>query len=171
MRKLGLILMAFVFLFSMILIAEEGKVNFSGTWSFNKDKSEAGGDGGRGPGRMASSKLVVKQEKDKIVIERTGQGRGGETFTQKEELTLDGKENKVEGFGGRERTVVVKWTDEGKTLTISSRMIFERNGEEFEMKSSEVWSLDNEGKDLVINSTRNTPRGERKSKLVYTKSE
>lgn len=169
MRKLSLILLAFVFLFSMILIAEEGKVNFSGTWSFNKDKSETGSEG-RGP-RMAATKLVVKQEKDKIVIERTGQGRDGETFTQKEELTLDGKENKVEGFGGRERTVTAKWTDEGKTLTISSLMIFERDGEEFEMKSIEVWSLGEEGKDLVINSTRNSPRGERKGKLVYTKSE
>ncbi len=171
MRKLSLILLAFVFLFSMILIAEEGKVNFSGTWSYNKDKSETGGEGGRGPGRMASTKLVVKQEKDKIVIERTGQGRDGETFTQKEEITLDGKENKVEGFGGRQRTVTAKWTDEGKTLTFSSVMVMERDGNEFEMKSSEVWSLAEEGKELIMNSTRNTPRGERKSKLVYSKAE
>ena len=157
---LAIILCSVMFLFS-----QEGKVNFSGNWTIDEGKS----DFGEGGGRFFSSKLVVKQESNKINIERTGQGRDGE-FTWAEEITLDGKENELEGFGGSTRRVTAKWMDEGKTLNISSFMVFEREGNSFEINTSENWSL-TEKNVLSIGSTMSSPRGERNSNLVYNKAE
>ena len=153
-----------VFTFVLVLTASlTFAADFSGEWTLNKDKSEMG----EGRGRFLSTKLVVTQDDSKITIARTGQGRDGEV-TREESLTLDGKENEVEGFGGSTRTVTAQWADENKTLTISSFMKMERNGEEFEITSKEVWKFDD--KNLVIDSVINSPRGERKSTLLYEKA-
>ena len=169
MRSLYFVsLIIFLLIFSFVF-AQDSKVNFSGEWTFNQDKSETG-DSGRGRGFGSATKLVVKQEANKLTIERTGQGRDGE-YTRTEELTLDGKKNEVEGFGGRTSTVTAQWTDGGKTLTINSVSVFEREGQSFEINSTEVWSILENGKVLSIGSTRTTSRGERTSKLVYNKAE
>ena len=138
-------------------------VDFSGTWTLNKDKSKMG----EGRGRFNSTQIVVKQETEKITIERTGQGRNGE-FTREETLTLDGKENEVEGFGGATRLVTATVSEDKSTLTIASVMNRERNGETFKATSKEVWKMD--GDNLVLDTEMNSPRGERKSKLVYDKA-
>jgi hypothetical protein len=149
--------LAFVLLASFAFAAD-----FSGEWKLDKSKSDLG----EGRGRFNATKLVVKLDDEKIVIERTGQGRNGE-ITREEILTLDGKENELEGFRGSTRTVTAKWDEKKETLSISSFMKMERNGETFEITSNEVWKLD--GKELVLNSEMKSPRGERKSKLVYGK--
>ena len=166
MRASLLLLVVFTFLMAGFIFAAD-KANFSGEWSLNEDKSEMG-DGGRGFGR-AATKLVVTQEADKITIARTSQGRDGEERVREETLTLDGKENEIEGFRGSTRKVTATWSDDGKTLSMSSHMEFERDGQSFEMTSTEVWSL-KEAKVLSIESTRSTPNGERKSTLVYEKA-
>jgi hypothetical protein len=164
MKKSKYILTVLILVVSL-LFAEEGKVNFSGEWSLNEDKSELG----EGRGRFMSTKLVVKQEADKISIERTGQGRDGE-FTRTEEITLDGKENELEGFGDTMRKVTAKWTDDGKTLTISSFMEFYRDGNPIEITIKEVWTLKEEST-LSVASSMTSPRGERSSNPVYDKVE
>jgi hypothetical protein len=169
--KKGVIMRNFYFVLVMILcsvvclFSQEGKVNFSGNWTIDENKS----DFGEGGGRFYSTKLVVKQESNLINIERTGQGRDGE-FTWTDEITLDGKENELEGFGGSTRKVTAKWTDNGKILNISSFMVFEREGNTFEINTSENWGL-TEKNVLSIASTMSSPRGERSSKLVYNKAE
>jgi hypothetical protein len=138
-------------------------VDFSGTWTLNKDKSEMG----EGRGRFNSTKLDVKQNDKEITIERTGQGRNGE-YTRTATITLDGKENELEGFRGSTRNVTANWSDDKKSLEIASLMKMERNGEQLEITSKEVWKMD--GDNLVLDLEMNSPRGERKSKLVYNKA-
>ncbi|MBN1998493.1 hypothetical protein JW935_13125 [candidate division KSB1 bacterium] len=139
-------------------------VDFSGEWTFNESESEAG-EGGRGP--RASAALNVTQTKEKINIKRTSVNRDGEEMVREEEITLDGKENEVPGWRDNVRIVTAKWSDDGKSLTFTSESTFSREGEEFTMTSTEVWSLD--GDNLVIDSKRSSPRGDRESKLVYNK--
>lgn len=147
----------------LVLIASLAvAADFSGEWKLDKSKSEIS----EGRGRSGATKLVVKQEADKMVIERTGQGRNGE-YAREETITTDGKENELEGFRGSTRTATANWSEDKETLTISSFMKMERNGETFEITTKEVWQLD--GKNLVLNSEMKSSRGERKSKLVYTK--
>ncbi len=152
------------FLIPMVLYAQGGKVNFSGEWSFNESKSDMG------EGRFQTSmKLTIKQEGNNLTIERLQTGRDGQERKSTQELTLDGKESEYNaGRGTRKSTVT--WSDDGKTLTIKSKMVFDRNGETMEMKSVEQWKQSNGGKILSIDSSSSTPRGERKATMVYDKN-
>ena len=139
------------------------KTDFTGEWTLNEDKSDLGE--GRG---FAAFKIVVKQEGNTLTIERTRSGRDGEERTNSETLTMDGKENTNEGERGSS-TSVVTWSDDGTTLTIKAAREFNRQGETFEMNSTEVWTLAGDGKILSIQSDISSSRGERSATLVYEK--
>lgn len=153
------------FLIPMGSYAQDGKVNFSGEWSFNESKSNMG----EGRFRGASSKLTIKQEGNDLTIERLRTGRDGQEMKSTQKLTLDGKESEnTTGMGTRKSAAT--WSDDGKTLTIKSTMVFDRGGETMEIKSIELWKLTDGGKNLSIESASSTPMGERKATLVYDKN-
>ncbi len=156
-----LLLVAGILLFTAHLVFA---VDFSGEWTLNKDKSDTG-EGRRG--RFYATKLDVKQEVNKISIERTSQGRNGER-TRSATISMDGKENQLEGFRGSTRIVTANWSDDKESLVIASEMKMEREGNTFEMTSKEVWKL--EGGTLVLETEMKSPRGERKSTLIYDKA-
>jgi hypothetical protein len=139
------------------------KANFSGEWALNESKSELG------EGRMFSPvKLTVQQEGNSMTLERTRTGRDGEERTSKEVLTLDGKES-INKSENRTSTSTATWSKDGKTLTIVTNTEINREGETFQMKSTEVWTLGEDGKILQVQSDSTSPRGERSVKLVYDK--
>ncbi|RLD65776.1 MAG: hypothetical protein DRI98_14360 [Bacteroidetes bacterium] len=139
------------------------KVDFTGEWVLNESKSDLG------EGRaFAAFKIAVKQEGNTITIERTRTGRDGEERTNSETLTLDGKENINEGERGSS-TSVLTWSEDGNSLTIKSKREFNRQGETFEMNSTQVWTLAEDGKVLKIQSDISSSRGERSASLVYDK--
>ena len=65
--------------------------------------------------------------------------------------------------------MTASWSKDGKTLTITSVLEMNRDGQSFQMNSTEIWTLMEDGKVLKIDQTRVTPRGERKSVLQYNK--
>ena len=137
--------------------------DFTGDWTLNESKSDLG------EGRMFStSKMTVKQEGNTIIIERTRSGRDGQERTMSETLTTDGKENTSKSEN-RSSTSTAEWSDDGTTLTIKSNMEFNRQGETFQIKRSEIWTLGEEGKILKIQSESSSSRGERSVTLVYDK--
>jgi hypothetical protein len=81
---------------------------------------------------------------------------------------MDGKENIDEGEN-RTTTSILTWSEDGSTLTIKSKREFTRNGEEFVMTSTEVWTLADGGKTLKIQSDSSSSRGDRSATLVYEK--
>jgi hypothetical protein len=136
-------------------------VDFSGDWTLNEAKSNLG------EGRfMSSSAITVKQEARSIIIERTRSGRNGQTRTSSETLTLDGKENINEGEN-RSSVTTVSMADDGTSMTIKSDTKMSRQGQSFEMKSTETWTLN--GKILTIKTTMSSQMGERYATLVYDK--
>ena len=137
------------------------KTDFTGEWALNEDKSDLG-EGGA----FAAFKIAIKQEGNTISIERTRTGRDGEERTNSQTLTLDGKENINENERGSSNSVLT-WSDDGTTLTIKSKREFNRQGETFEMTSTEVWTLAEDGKILKIQSDISSSRGERSVSLVY----
>ena len=139
------------------------KTDFTGEWTLNEDKSDLGERGA-----FAAFKIAVKQEGNTITIERTRTGRDGEERTNSETLTMDGKENISESERGSS-TSVITWSDDGTALTIKSKREFNRQGETFEMNSTEVWTLAEDGKILNIQSDISSSRGERSVSLVYEK--
>lgn len=152
-----------VALFSMVAMAP-APVNLSGEWSLNNDKSEFGNS----QFRFAANKLKITQDASNISIERSGTGRNGEAYSYTEKMTLDGKESENSTFQGRTRKSTAKWSPDGKSLTITSTMSFDRNGETFTVNSTEVYSLSSD-KVLAIDVDSTSPRGETKNKLIYDK--
>ena len=139
----------------------KAEVDFTGKWKLNEEKSTLG------EGRFFSAlEISVEQNKNSIDLERVRNGRNGETRTISETLTTDGKENVTTGEN-RSTKSVATWSDDKSTLTIKSEAEFNRQGQTFSMKSTEVWTLDESGKVLTIQSKSISQRGERSVTLVY----
>jgi len=151
-------------LIAATVMAQTGKTDFSGSWVLNKEKS-----GLQEGARFVASKLVVKQAANTITIARTVQRQDQERVTI-DTLTLDGKERTSVGAMNAVRKFTAAWSQDGKTLTIKSNSVFERDGNKFEMSSTEILSLKDDGKTLSIDSASTSPRGERKAVLVYDKA-
>ncbi|MEO6232566.1 MAG: hypothetical protein ABJB11_20740 [Ferruginibacter sp.] len=147
---------------SSALIAQ--RASFNGDWKLDESKSELGEFGGR-----AARSLKADQKDNAITVTRVTPGfNGGDPVTSTITLTYDGKVVESEGFGGAKRKSTAKWSDDDKTLVISSNISLERDGQTFEIKSVENWTITTEGLlSVVTNST--SPRGESTIKSIYTK--
>ncbi len=141
----------------------QGKLDFSGKWVLNEGKSQLGETRG-----FSAAELSVKQDGAAISLDRIRANRDGEMRTRSETLTADGKEHKDEGEN-RTTTSVATWSNDGKSLTIKYDIEFERQGETFTMKRTEVWTLDKSGKILTIQSDSSSQRGDSSVTLVYDK--
>ncbi len=160
MRALSVILIA---LLTTTLFAAD--VDLSGTWKLNEDKSELADFQGRRGGFIAPG-MVVKQQQDKLTVERTLTGRDGEERTMETVYDLTGKTTKEEvRRGTTEHTA----TWEGETLKIKTKRSMQRRGESFDMITHATWTLVDDGKALVIESTSDTPMGEQTYKSYYVK--
>ncbi|NLP08784.1 hypothetical protein GX408_00165 [bacterium] len=166
----------------------QNKTDFSGTWKLNLTQSQMGdrrgpgdpggpdstmrpprfeGDPGRPRGWMGGGPMTITQNSDQLIIERTMPRRGGEDRTVRETYTLDGKECVNDSRLG-EKTSVCKWSEDGQTLTVESLQVFNRDGQSREMRTVDVYSL--QGNQLIVETTRDTPRGEHKTRLVYDRN-
>lgn len=165
-------------LMPLALNAQAGKVNFSGTWALNADKSnfgqapQGGGQPGQGGGfgggmRMGGGNFTAKQEANLLTVDRTMPDMNGGTQTVSSKYTLDGKESVNSSAFGDAKSVST-WSADGKSLTIVTNRTIDRGGQTMEMKTTEVWSLTSP-ETLSIVSTRTTPNGERTTTMVYDK--
>lgn len=139
------------------------KANFSGEWKLDASKSELGDFGG-----MAATGMKVEQKDTAITISRTSPGfNGGEPRTTMIMLPYSGATIETEGFGGSKRKASLQWGADGQTLTINNNTHFERDGQAFDIKSTESWTM----KDgmLTVATTATTPQGDINTKAVYTK--
>jgi hypothetical protein len=150
-----------------VIFAQDKKPNFAGEWNLDRDKSELGGGGGGRGGGMMAAKMVVTQEANKLVVESTRTNRDGEEMTVSATYTLDGKECENNANNRTSKSTAV-WSKDGKSLEINTATTFSRNGQSFTMNEKSIWSLDSGN--LMINATRSSQRGDRTSKLVYTKA-
>jgi hypothetical protein len=122
----------------------QGKPDFSGTWTLDTAKSDPA-PAGRGGGGGGAATLTIKQTGTELSIMSEGR-QGPQTMTYK----LDGSESKWDGS-----SLVIETTREFNGMSITSK---------------EVRKLDNGGKEMQVETTAQTPNGEQKRKVVYTKS-
>ncbi|MEO7767900.1 MAG: hypothetical protein ABIS01_10750 [Ferruginibacter sp.] len=162
-RSMVTMMTFFVILFSSSALFAQ-RASFNGDWKLDESKSELGEFGGR-----VARSVKAEQKDDAITVTRVTPGfNGGDPVTSTVKLTFDGKVVESEGFGGSKRKSTAKWSDDGKTLVVNSTTIFERDGQSFEIKSVENWSITKDSLlSVVINST--SSRGESTVKAVYTK--
>ena len=142
----------------------QGAANFSGTWAFNESKSNLG----EGGFRMISQTIVIVQDATTFSLERAFTGQDGTEMKTTEKYTLDGKESVNPVFNTTKKSTAT-WAADMKSLTVSSNMVFEMNGEKNEIKTVEVYKLSDGDKALTIDSQSTSSMGERKATLVYTK--
>jgi hypothetical protein len=140
----------------------QSKPDFSGTWTLDTAKSDPAPQGRGGGGGGGAATLTIKQTGTELSIMSEGR-QGPQTLTYK----LDGSEstNQMMGRGGATPAKsTAKW--DGSSLVIETTRDF--NG--MSITTKEVRTLDSGGKAMQVETTAQTPNGEQKRKVVYTKS-
>ena len=145
--------------------AAQTKPNFAGTWVLDASKSE-------GVMQGLEETLTVKQDGDKFDVESKAKTPRGER-TANMDFAADGKEgdftmrmmqNEVKGKRA------AKWSADGAVLEITETADVQTpDGGTASIKNWRRWTLSADGKTLTAEETRTTPRGEQKSRRVYTK--
>ncbi len=141
------------------------QTNFSGTWTLNEGKSELGQFGGRG----VASKLVIDQKSDGVTVTRNSINFQGEAVATTEILNNDGKETETTLSPNAKKKASLKWAADGQTLAITYSIAFDNNGQTFELKGTETWSLGADGKSLTLQNSLSTPNGDIAVKAAYDK--
>jgi hypothetical protein len=140
----------------------QSKPDFSGTWTLDTAKSDPAPQGRGGGGGGGAATLTIKQTGAELSVMSEGR-QGPQTLTYK----LDGSEstNQMMGRGGATPVKsTAKW--DASSLVIETTREF--NG--MSITTKEVRRLDNGGKDMIVETTTQTPNGEQKRKTVYTKA-
>lgn len=137
--------------------------DFSGEWILNEDKSVLG-NGGAG---NAASRMTVNQDGSQVVLKRSYIEEWSDPRITEDKLMLNGQEIKSDGVPSR--STMAKLSANSDTLTVNSKMAFGNGAQGFRMETTENWSLQNKGKELVIIQTSTSARGTRKITLVYDK--
>ena len=141
------------------------KADFSGEWALDQSKSNLGEFGAM----MAPTKLSVKTVGGAITVVRSSTSPMGDMVTT-DKITLDGKESpSTGGFEGSTRKTTSKLSDDQNTLTVNSVLNLSFDGNSFEIKATETWTLSADGKTLTIDAKTTTPQGENTLKQVYNK--
>jgi len=157
-------LLAFAMIISSAATLSAQRAGFSGNWKLDESKSELGEFAAR-----VAHTIKTEQKDESIAVTKTTPGfNGGEDITSTVNLTFDGKVVESEGFGGSKRKSTAKWSDDGKTLTINTTTNFERDGQSFEFKSTEKWTITADGL-LSIATNSTSPRGDSSTKAIYKK--
>ena len=150
--------------------------NLTGTWVLDRDQSEfpqrEGTEGkGRHGGQREShghgdAKLTVSQDGNTLKVTRSLARKGKErTFTQT--YTIDGTEQTSTAHRG---TVVTKAVYDGDRLLVDTTHTQTTAEGERQMSRASVWTVSPDGQTLTIETTMQSPRGERQMKMVYQKS-
>jgi hypothetical protein len=136
--------------------------DFSGTWTVNLTRSNAGD----GP-RFFPGKFIITQSDSMLIVNRFFEGENGE-FSMTDSLTLNGKEHALAGMFNSKRNVSASLVQD--TLLIRSKIAFERDGETSEMTSTDKWTLKEDGKILAVDVKTVSSWGELDLSLVYDKA-
>lgn len=120
------------------------KVNFSGYWKLNKEKS----DFGKISPNSAPVRATVKQESKQIIVEWSQVYGTGDSTVYTEKLNLDGTPSEARIIDGKVKTSLVKWSEDGMKLMVTSRYSSGMTGQV-------VWSLVDNGRVLMLQRTIN----------------
>ncbi len=136
--------------------------DFSGTWTVNLTRSNAGD----GP-QFFPGKYIITRSDSILIVNRIFEGESGE-FSMTDSLTLNGKEHALAGMFNSKRNVSALMVRD--TLLIKSKIAFERDGETSEMTSTDRWTLKENGKILAVDVRTVSSWGELDLSLVYDKA-
>lgn len=148
-----------LFLFAAILcsVIVSAQVDFSGTWKLNSSKSKLSAEYS-----MAPKEVIIVQKGNDLSVETHSEFQGQE-FTQTNKYTMDGKECVNTGFMDTEVTSKVNWSDDKKSLKISSKIPIQ--GET--MSITAVYKMD--AGNMVIEASASSSYGDMTETQVFDK--
>jgi hypothetical protein len=147
------LLIGSLFLLGLVAVAVAAP-DFSGTWVFDRAKSDVPQASGGKPVQVQDVTMIIKQSENDLVI--TTQRQEG---SDEAKYTLDGREIKNRGPKGRD--TVSKATVQGDNLVIETTMVIDSGP----ATTKAVYSLSDGGKVLTVANTR----GDNTSKQVFNK--
>jgi hypothetical protein len=156
----------FLGLAAVLFVAAVVAANFSGDWTLNESKSNFGDTQF---GRQGATSMKVTQAGADITIAKTGKSFDGESYNWEEKLAYNGKETETTIFNGAKRKASVKWADDKNSFTVTSKTVIDRDGNTFEISSTEVWKLSADGKTLTVEVNSTSSFGTATRTLVYDK--
>ena len=157
------------------------RANFSGEWKTKESISMGGNivcsyDEGD---RMLSKTMKIAQQADYLTIEIASPSTGSALVTSQEKLTFDGKESQINHDKERGKKFTVKFSVDGKTMTINS-IVHLTVATPYNVSVlqqgivyvKEVWNLSNDGKSIIVqaNAKSNIFDDERSWKTVFEKA-
>ncbi|HZY37571.1 MAG TPA: hypothetical protein VFE53_13030 [Mucilaginibacter sp.] len=126
------------------LIGTAQKTDFSGKWNLNLKKTDLS----RIPNWLPTRSFEIKQKNDVITIEAKMYDDQMDQHYYTETLPFDGTTTETITYGDNKRMVSMKWNFDNKGFMLSVRLAPSDgpSGTDF----TETWSLENDGKTLVI---------------------
>jgi hypothetical protein len=164
MKMLNKISLSMVFLFILILttLSCKDKVNFSGEWTLDRQKTDLTDN------NLFLAKFTVTQKENILQTSRTYENEFGEQYPFDEPLTLDGKEYKITVYD-MPRTSAARWSEDKKSLIIDSHIIFSTDYGDLEIESTETWTLIEKGTVLSLHYTSKSVEGDFEGTFFYNK--
>lgn len=149
-----------------VISAAAAKVDFSGTWTLDKTKSEGL------PPQIKGQVMTVSQSGDKINIESKMTTDEGEQDVS-DVYTLDGKpaDFTSKGPGGLEgkgkRTA--KWSADGNSIEVTEAITYDTPQGSINVDITRTWALSADGKVLTIDMNVSSAMGSQQIKRVLVK--
>ena len=159
-----LFLVAFL-MTSFVTDAAPKKAKFSGEWTLNEEKSYVAEYGEN----VAATKIVINQKWKKLTIERFGTSPEGDEFKYSIMFTLDGKECENIMMETTKMKSTANWSDDKQSITITSTVWFEWEGNELEVALVEILKFTEDGNFLSISQNASTDYGDIENTLIYDK--
>lgn len=167
MRKLAIIIFTFAFGALSIGYGESAKVDFTGEWQLDKERSE-----GLPPG--TSQLMTVKQQANRLDVQfRVSGGPDGER-TLDDTYVVNGEaadfKPPLMGGGGTVKSAkrTSKWATEGKGFDAAEQAEVDGPEGVATIKATRTWRLSEDGKTLTIEMAVDMPDGNsNKSKRVF----
>ena len=132
--------------------------NMSGTWKLNASKSKLNDQFS-----MAAKSMVIVQDGNTLSSERSLSFQD-QTYVIKAKYTMDGQECKNDGWQGSVIKSTVKWSDDGKILTINTKFPMQDGSE-----ATSIETFKMEGGVLYNEASFSSAMGEMKESRVYEK--
>jgi hypothetical protein len=154
MKGLFFVVLAFAMV-SVGTVSAHAAPNFSGTWALDLNKSDLGMKNPAAMARMKKVVLIIKQTANKLSIERST----GEVAV----YSLDDRESVNSLPGGGQAKTTMSWSGD----TLISKTISNSSGSN--VMSTDIRSLNANGREMVLKVSLKMPSGERRQTLIYTK--
>jgi mannan endo-1,4-beta-mannosidase len=142
------------------------RADFTGVWVLNEEKSLLDDTGaGYLPARMEIDQTAALLVAKRITLVEYADDR-----VTTDSLALDGREMRSE-FWNSPRVTTARWSADGDTLIIESKVALRRAGQASEMVTNEFWTLEEGGRLLFIRQLSGAffGRGPRNITQVYEK--